>query len=310
MRPEPVKLESTFCPGAGGDNLTASGLIPTWPASTIELRTMLIWLKEPQLKGLTPGSLEFFAVQKKLILSRPLIKRCYDDWYGRLLADAGSAPSSGTILELGSGGSYLKNIDPAIVTSDVVPNVADRVIDGRTLPFEDESVRALLLTHVFHHIPDIHAFFKEAQRTLIPGGVISMIEVAHTPFARLFFKHFHHEPYDDTPREWSFAQRDPMMDCNQALTWMIFVRDCSRFGDLYPGLVIEKLEFLPWLTYFASGGVTARYLIPKFMNRVLINAERLLQPLEPLLALHWHICVRKQPKRPSIAGTSTGEGEQ
>jgi len=44
-------------------------------------------------------------------------------------------------LELGSGGSYLKDLEPSIVTSDVVENVADRVIDARHLPFADHSVR-------------------------------------------------------------------------------------------------------------------------------------------------------------------------
>jgi hypothetical protein len=123
-----------------------------------------------------------------------------------------------------------------------------------------------------------------------------MIEVAHTPFARFFFKNFHHEPYNDAAREWSFAQRDPMMDCNQALTWMMFVRDRSRFQDLYPGLIIEKLELIPWLTYLVSGGVTSRYLIPRFMNRALIGAENLLKTAQPIFSLHWHICLRAAPK--------------
>ena len=257
---------------------------------------MLSCLKEPTLEKLNPGSPEFFAAQKALILGRPLLKRNYDDWYRRLLEDARSAPASGAILELGSGGSYLKSLEPAILTSDVVPNVADRVIDARKLPFADESLRALLLTHVFHHIPDVDAFFSEAQRTLIPGGVISMIEVAHTPFARFFFRHFHHEPYEDTRQEWSFAQQDSMMDSNQALAWMVFARDRPRFESRYPALAVEKLAFMPWLTYFVSGGVTARYLIPKFMNGLLVGADRLLQPLEPFFSLHWHICIRKKPK--------------
>jgi len=123
-----------------------------------------------------------------------------------------------------------------------------------------------------------------------------MIEVAHTPFARLFFKNFHHEPYADAAQEWSFHQRDPMMDCNQALTWMIFVRDRARFNKRYPAFMIEKLELMPWLTYFVSGGVTSRYLIPKFMNGLLIGAERFLKPLQPGFSLHWHICLRKQPQ--------------
>ena len=265
-------------------------------AAAGHIPTMLSCLKEPSLEGLYPGSPEFFAAQKALILGRPLLKRNYDDWYRRLLEDARSAPASGVILELGSGGSYLKSLEPAIVTSDVGPNVADQIIDARRLPFADESLRALLLTHVFHHIPDVDAFFKEAQRALIPGGVISMIEVAHTPFARFFFRHFHHEPYEDACPEWSFAQRDSMMESNQALAWMVFARDRRRFERQYPALAIEKLAFMPWLTYFVSGGVTARYLIPKFMNGLLVGTERLLQPLEPLFSLHWHICVRKKPQ--------------
>jgi SAM-dependent methyltransferase len=255
---------------------------------------MLASLKEPSLEGLQPGSPEFFAAQKAIILNRPLLKRCYDDWYARLLRDARSVPQPGVILELGSGGSYLKDLEPSIVTSDVVEKVADRVIDARHLPFADNSVRALLLTHVFHHIPDADAFFKEAERALVSGGVISMIEVAHTPLARFFFKNFHHEPYEDGCREWSFAQNDSMMDSNQALSWMVFARDRAEFEKRHPALKIEGMSFLPWLTYLLSGGVTARCLIPNWMNGLLIWIERLLKPFASVFSLHWHVCVKKR----------------
>ena len=255
---------------------------------------MLACLKESSLKGLAPGSPGFFAAQKTIILKRPLLKWCYDDWYARLLRDAKSAPPRGVIVELGSGGSYLKNLEPSIITSDVAENIAERVIDARSLPFADNSVRALLLTHVFHHIPDADAFFKEAQRTLIPSGVISMIEVAHTPFARFFFKNFHHEPYEDGCKEWSFAQNHSMLDSNQALSWMVFVRDRAEFEKRYPALKIETIAFLPWLTYLLSGGVTARYLIPNFLTKPLIGIERLLKPFISFFSLHWHVCVRKK----------------
>lgn len=255
---------------------------------------MLGFLKEPSLQGLRVGSLEFFARQKAIIRERPLLKHCYDDWYARMLADVRSVPVPGALLELGSGGSYLKDIEPSLITSDVVAGVADRVVDARQLPFPDASVRALLLTHVLHHIPDLEAFFREAQRVLVAGGVISMIEVAHTPFARFFFKNFHHEPYLDDRREWSFGQSDSMMDSNQALSWMVFVRDRDRFESLFPGLAIETRAFTPWLTYLISGGVTMRDLIPHFLNGLLFGVEWLLTPLRPVFALHWHICVRKK----------------
>ncbi len=255
---------------------------------------MMTWLRDRSIKRLKPGSPEFFAIQKRLILNRPLVKRCYDSWYARLLRDADSAPRTGMILELGSGGSYLKDTRPSVISSDVVENVADRVIDGRHLPFADNSIQALFLTHVFHHIPDVDAFLREAQRTLVPGGVISMIEVAHTPFARFFFKYFHHEPYHDRSEGWSFAQADSMMDCNQALSWIVFVRDQAEFGRRYPALKVESLEYIPWLTYFLSGGVTSPYLIPHFMNGFLIGLEKLATPAAPVFSLHWHICIRKQ----------------
>lgn len=254
---------------------------------------MLSWLKEPQLHGQPPGTAEFFALQKAIIHQRPLLKGCYDDWYARLLADARSVTTSGLLVELGSGGSYLKDLAPDLITSDVVEGVADRVIDGRQLPFADGSVKALFLTHVLHHIPEPEAFFAEAQRVLVPGGVISLIEVAHTPFARFFFKNFHHEPYRDDCPEWAFAQSDSMMDSNQAMSWMILVRDRARFKKLFPQLQIASNAYLPWLTYLVSGGVTMRDLIPKFMCGPIRGLEWVLSPLSPVFALHWHICLRK-----------------
>lgn len=254
---------------------------------------MLAWLKEPSLQGLSVGSPEFFAQQKALIQARPLLKRCYDDWYARLLADIRSVPVQGHLVELGSGGSCLKDLEPRVITSDVSEGIADRVIDARQLPFPDQSIQALALTHVLHHIPDLEAFFREAQRTLVPGGVITMIEVAHTPFARFFFKHFHHEPYLDQLPEWSFGQKDSMMDSNQALSWMVLVRDRARFETKFPGLKIEQFGFTPWFTYLISGGVTMRDIIPHFLTGPLFGVEWLLTPLRPIFALHWHIRLRK-----------------
>lgn len=258
--------------------------------------SMLSWLREPALDGLPPGSVKFFSTQKALILKRPLLKGCYDDWYARLLADVRSVPAPGALVELGSGGSYLKDLEPAVITSDVSPDIAERVIDARQLPFADASIRALLLTHVLHHIPDVDAFFREAQRALVPGGVISMIEVAHTPFARFFFRNFHHEPYEEGEKEWNFAQGNSMMDSNQALSWMVFVRDRAQFESKYPGLEIEALTFTPVFTYLISGGVTAKYLIPRFAEEFFWGVEWLLRPARPLFALHWHIRVRKKIK--------------
>ncbi len=250
---------------------------------------------DSRLAGLEMGSLEWFAAQRRMIREKPLIRRCYDLWYRRLLADADSVRGGSklAVVELGSGSSYIKELRPSVITSDISPGVADQVIDGRELPFPDRSVAALLLTHVFHHISDVNAFFKEAFRVLVPGGVVSMVECSHTPFARLFFGWIHPEPFDDRARDWTFASTGRMLDSNQALSWIVFERDFHRFRQMYPGLALEQRSFLPWFSYLLSGGVNLRSLVPAPLHGVAVRMDGALRPLDPLFAIHWHLTIRK-----------------
>lgn len=257
----------------------------------------MAFLQEPRLVGVPPGSQRFFELQRQIIQERPLMREIYGLWYARLLKDEASVPGdpdAGVLLELGSGGSFLKELCPRVVTSDVEPGVAERVVDGRELPFPDASVRAIFLTHVFHHVPDVARFLAEAERVLVPGGVVSLIDVPHTPLARFFFRHCHPEPYEDAVSEWAFDQSDAMLDANQALTWIVFERDRERFAALCPGLALERRDWLPWLSYLLSGGVTRRNLVPGFAVPLLRIADKLLQPLDRWMALHWHLTLRKR----------------
>jgi SAM-dependent methyltransferase len=256
-------------------------------------------MAEPSLVGLEVGSVEWFRVQRQIIHSRPLLRRCYNEWYRRLLSDERSVPSahSGICLEIGSGGSYLKDFLPSLITSDVVPDVADQVIDARALPFAEATVRAVFSTHVFHHVPDPVRFLSEASRVLVSGGVISMIEVAHTPLSRLLFGKFHPEPYDPHARDWDFVQNHAMINTNQALSWIVFFRDRAKFENLFPELQLEVCEYLPWVSYLAAGGVTRKPLLPAALEPTVLWLENLLEPLSSLCALHWHIRIRKKTTR-------------
>ena len=252
------------------------------------------FLHEPRLKGVAVGSPDFFRIQNDLIATRPALRHCYDLWYRTLLDDpaVADAPRGARFLELGSGGSLLKDHDARIITSDVTPGIADLVVDGRQMPFPDNSLHALFLTHVFHHIPDVGQFLREAERVLVPGGIVGMIDVAATPFARFFFRHFHPEPFE--PKlGWRFEQSDSMMDSNQALSWIVFERDLPRFQREHPGLILEEKRWLPWLPYLLSGGVTRRDLLPTAVVPAIISADRALRVLHPIFALHWFIRLRK-----------------
>jgi SAM-dependent methyltransferase len=251
------------------------------------------WLNEPKLSGVAIGSTEWFVAQRKLINDRPLVRGAYAGWYDKMLADANSTPDGGKILELGSGPNFVKALDQRVITSDIVPGASDLVVDAQNIPFPDESLRAILLTHVFHHIPDVDRFVNEALRTLIPGGVISLVDVAHTPFAKFFFRNFHPEGYEDSRASWKLDESEPLGGANQAMTWIVFRRDVGIFSARYPHLRVEVIEYLPWLAYLVSGGLTRRNLMPRAVVPLIRLVDAMSRPLDPAMALHWHIRIRK-----------------
>ena len=56
---------------------------------------------------------------RDVILSKPFLKNIYKEWYGKLLNEVQDGPS-GIKLEIGSGGGFFQEIEPDIVTSDIL----------------------------------------------------------------------------------------------------------------------------------------------------------------------------------------------
>ena len=158
-------------------------------------------------------------------------------------------------------GSYIKELRPGIITSDVAPGVADLVIDGRKLPFPDESVQALLLTHVFHHIPDVGQFFSEACRVLVPAASFPWWT---SPYAvrALLLHPLPPRTIRRSRRRMELSGRRLDAGLNQALSWMVFCRDKDAFHSRFPALHLERRRYLPWLSYLLSGGVNLRSFVP------------------------------------------------
>jgi len=253
-------------------------------------------LADPAIASFELGSIKSFKAQRELILGRKLTKATYDDWYARMMADIASVREPGALLEIGSGANYAKLVSPEIITSDVVPGASDLVVDAQNLPFDTGSLRAILLTHVFHHIPDPAAFLAEATRALVDGGVISIIDVAHTPFARLLFGRFHPEAYESKTADWALDTSQVYGGANQAMSWIVFQRDAARFRQRFPTLSIEVVEYLPWLGYMLSGGVTKRNLVPDAIVPAIRLADRASRVFDSLMSLHWHIRIRHTPR--------------
>ena len=62
-----------------------------------------------------------------------------------------------------------------------------------------------------------------------------------------------------------------------------------------PLLAAGRPSYLPWFSYLLSGGVNLRSFFPGVLTPAVRAADTILQPLDPLFAIHWHITVRKTP---------------
>jgi SAM-dependent methyltransferase len=206
------------------------------------------------------------ALLRERLQGKAFLRRLYLETYGRYAACLARCPGEGLVVELGSGAGFAKDVLPEIVTSDVVPYPGvDRVVDATQMPFPARSVRALFLLNVFHHVPDVDAFLSEAERCLVPGGRLLVVDQHPGWISGPILRHVHHEPFDPAARDWQFASSGPLSGANGALTWMVFRRDVERLRRTHPGLTLVRYAPHTPLRYWMSGGLKSWSLVPGWM---------------------------------------------
>ena len=184
----------------------------------------------------------------------------------------------GRVLEIGSGGGFLADALPDAITSDIMPLPGiDLTLDARHLPFASDSLRAIAMVNVLHHIPDAAAFFAEAERCLVPGGAVIAVEPWVTPWSRLVYTRLHHEPFDPDREGWTFPDAGPLSAANGALPWIALARDAEAFHKRFPGLRVERIQPIMPMSYLFSGGVSMRSLLPAWAYGPVRGMERLVE---------------------------------
>ena len=119
------------------------------------------------------------AELRRTILGKPALKRFYTEIYGKYADCLRRCPAEGLAVELGSGGGFAQTFIPELITTDVIPyEDVERVVDATRMPFEKASVRLIAMLNVFHHIPDVAAFLREAVRCVMPGGRVLIFDSA------------------------------------------------------------------------------------------------------------------------------------
>jgi SAM-dependent methyltransferase len=249
-------------------------------------------LAHPRTAGLRLDDPATTELRKQIIRSKPFLKAIYDEWYAMLAQEL--PPGEGEVLELGSGGGYCARVIPRLITSEAFPcSDVHIVVDAQRLPFLDRSLRAILMTDVLHHMPDVRRFFAEASRCLRPGGKILMIEPWVTSWSRFVYTHLHPEPFRPEAPDWSFSSTGLLSGANSAIPWIVFARDRGKFASEFPELSIERIRpFLPF-RYLVSGGVGMRSLMPGFTRSAWARLERMLESQMSRLGMFAFISVRR-----------------
>ena len=229
---------------------------------------------------------------RDIIVSKPFLKKLYTQWYEQFLKAVERVPP-GKYLEIGSGGGFLKNVFPAVITSDILslPNV-DMIFSAEDLPFGENELSAIMMLNVFHHIPRPDKFLKEAERTLVPGGRIVMIEPANSLLGRFIYKHLHHEDFDEAAGR-TIKPGNPLTSSNQALPFIYFERDVHLFNSDFPNLKIISVKYHTPFLYALSGGVSRSALLPYFMYPFVTALEWLLRPVARQLGLFCTVEIEK-----------------
>lgn len=231
-------------------------------------------------------------LRNQIIASKPFLSSIYDDWYRMLSKEL--PPVEGQVLELGSGAGYCERFIPGLITSEIFYCSRARVVaDAQEMPFADGALRAIVMTDVLHHMPNVERFFREASRCLRRDGRILMIEPWVTPWSRFVYTRLHHEPFLADAADWSFTPSGPLSGSNSALPWIVFLRDRPKFESLFPELTIEHMRpFMPF-RYLISGGVGLRSLMPGFTYPAWEGLEWMLEPVMAQLAMFAFVSLRR-----------------
>jgi len=262
------------------------------------MKSLFDRLRDPSVANVDVDGSERLNVHRKMLSKKRMLREVFTDFhhiFRRL--DERFFTGNGARIELGAGIAPIKDSYPDVLATDVVHgNHLDRILDAEVMDLPEQSVRAFYGQNCFHHFPNPDRFFSELERVLQPGGGAILLEPYYGPFATFLFKRlFRTEGFDKSFPSWQAPVAGPMNGANQALSYIVFVRDRGDFECKYPTLkIVHQVRVGNYLKYLLSGGLNFRQLCPDAMSPLVGFVQRCLSPLNRWLSLHHVIIIRKE----------------
>ena len=231
-------------------------------------------LAHPLTKGLSLDDPRTTELRTTIIQQKSFLRQLYESWY-RLLASL-IPLGDGVVLEVGSGGGFLKQLHRDALASEVffTPHI-DIALNAMALPFQSEAIKSILMVDVLHHIPEPALFFQQAAKCVRSGGRCLLIEPWNTPWSAWVFQHLHHEPFIPSG-SWTIPPTGPLSGANGALPWIVFERDRLLFESNHPEFEVRAIQPIMPIAYLLSGGISLRALVPGWVYPIVRFLERLL----------------------------------
>lgn len=261
------------------------------------MRKILDFLRDPLLDGMDVDGVSRIEQHQKMLEKKRMLREVFSEFHHLFRKlDQQHLPGTGTVIELGAGVAPMRDSYPEVLATDIVEApYLDRVLNAEAMDLPDNSVRVIYGQNCFHHFPHPDSFLSELERVLIPGGGVILLEPYYGPFASFMYKRlFRTEGFDKNFPSWETPVSGPMNGANQALSYIVFVRDRKEFERKYPSLkIVHEQRVGNYLKYIISGGLNFRQLLPDGMISVVNAIENLLWPFNRWFALHHVIVIKK-----------------
>lgn len=261
------------------------------------MKALFDLLRDPSIQNIDVDGDDRLLIHGKILARKPMLREVFTSFHHtfRRLDDKYFS-ADGLRIELGAGVAPIRDSYPDVLATDVVyGDHLDSVLDAENMDLPDNSVRTIYGQNCFHHFPHPDKFFGELDRVLAPGGGAILLEPYYGFFATFLFKRlFNTEGFDKEFPLWETPSSGPMNGANQALSYIVFVRDKESFERKHPTLKIVKQELCGnYIKYLLSGGLNFRQLVPDWMLPLISILQYLLLPFNQLLSLHHVVVIKK-----------------